>query len=122
MALTEQEREKVEQYILMYDPSFLEDSLFNIYLEDAILTVSANFFGNFYYKALALYMLHSNTYNKNTDADGGIVASKTIGPVSVTYNTSRQSSNNEFVTTKYGRMYEDLKKSSNITVYRGCIR
>lgn len=109
MKLTEQEAEKVRKYISMFGgQSALDDPVIDDFIDDAASTVNRDYFGNSVCKAVAFLTMHNYCFSKELAKTGGEgrVASKTIGPVSVTY--ADVSDVSQFSLTKYGRLFRDL--------------
>ena len=114
MELTEKEVAKVTKYITMYGNTddIIGNPSLRDFIDEAASSVSQRYFGDKVYKAIALLAMHNVTVSIDLTkggASGDAVASKSIGPVSITYRKGHAS--NEYSSTRYGRMYDDLVRS-----------
>lgn len=119
MALTREQRRKVEQYIEVFDPAMLDNDNLAFVLTDSSETLSEACFGTQYEKAVALLTLHTLTIAAQTaggSAAEGFVVQRTIGPITIKW--ANPSSGNRwdkylamYRTTKYGLQLIDLINS-----------
>lgn len=120
MALTAEQRTKVEKYITLYNEDMLDNENIDFVIDDSAEFLSESVFGSQYPKAVAYLTLHTLTIANQTsgangnsgDATGGAVIQRTIGPITIKWASPKDSSNSKYwdayKTTKYGLMLIDL--------------
>ncbi len=72
MSLTTAQREKVDQYITMFNESMLDNENLDFAIEDSVDTLSEDALGKQYEKAVALLTMHTRTIAQQTrEGTGG---------------------------------------------------
>lgn len=111
--LTPEQIVDIKKWIEFYNADLLDNPSLDFVIEDSGNSLSEEYFGKFYCKAVALLVLHTFSIKKQAEIGGGegggLLASKTIGPVKVTYASfSGSRSYSVLSTTIYGNMLKDL--------------
>lgn len=102
---------RIDMYVSMYGPEYESDEKLPLFIEEASESVDSAYFGGKVDKAIALLALHNLCLSKQGASAGGVVVSKTIGPVSVRFAEPRRNGLHSYALTKFGMMYSDLVKS-----------
>lgn len=117
MTITPSERLLIDQYMAIYAPIQKASPNYDFIVGDTANTVSKDFFGDSWCKAVAFKTAHnlymSSLSSSSTGASGNIVVSKTIGPVSLKFSEAQMDNNNTYFMSTFGRMYDELKRSCN---------
>jgi len=118
--LTQSQKDKIEEYINVYDSSLLSNEFLSFVMDDSAETLSPACFGNRYEKAVALLTMHTLTIATQTTegtAGEGFVIQRTIGPITIRWadpNNGKDRFNYSYRTTKYGIELADLIKLCSV--------
>lgn len=104
----------------------IDDKTIEIYKKIALSMVSEARWGDVYMYGVCLLIAHFITYKMTiTNDDGSFdvdsnksVASKSVGSVSISYNTNNEQLDNTFADTVYGREYLTLVKIFGVGAYQ----
>lgn len=117
MSLTTAQREKVDQYITMFNESMLENENLDFAIEDSVDTLPEDALGKQYEKAVALLTMHTLTIaQQTTEGTGGegYVIQRTIGPITIKWanpaSDNKDKWYNYYKSTKYGLALIDILK------------
>jgi len=100
----------INDIIAIKAPDLATDPNKNTYIELAQLQTDACFFGSKYTLAVALRASHSWALDQKDPNESGAISGKRMGPVSISFNTPNQGSD-DLSMTSYGRQLRSLIRS-----------